>query len=90
VYLPIELVKIIFGSHVPVIPLFETSGKLGGSLPRQILLLILNVGIIELVTTITNVVSFEHCPASGEKTYEDLPNVFVEIKAGVHLPVIPL
>ena len=49
-----------------------------------------NVGVIELVTTISIVAVEAHCPAAGVNVYVVVPTVVVLIVAGDQVPLILL
>ena len=55
------------GDHVPVIPLFEVSGKAANVAPEQIGATAVKVGVTCALTVIVNVVVVAHCPALGVK-----------------------
>ena len=60
-------VLFIAGVQLPVMLLSEVLGNAGIVAPEQYGPAVANVGVIELVTTISIVVVVPHCPASGVK-----------------------
>ena len=78
------------GLHVPEMPLFEVGGKAGEAVFRSNGPIWVKVGVIPDDTVIAIVVVPAHCPAEGVKVYVDVPTVEVLIKAGLHVPEMPL
>ena len=81
---------IVAGDHVPVILLVEVVSSAGAALFWHSGPIWANVGVIELVTTISIVAVEAHCPAAGVNAYVIVPTVVVLIVAGAHVPVILL
>ena len=80
---------IIAGFHVPVIPLVEEAGNVGGTVPTQKAAIWLNKGFVFAFTVITiDAVSLH--PPEGVKIYVDGPMIELLTVAGFHVPVIPL
>jgi hypothetical protein len=65
VEVPLALVLIVEGFHVPLIPLLELEGKVGGIEFWHKEGVAANVGVAGAVTVTSNVVVDAHCPASG-------------------------
>ena len=57
----------VAGDQVPVIPLVDVVGKIGATLPLQIGVIALNVGVTFGLTVTVTVVVVAHCPAVGVK-----------------------
>jgi len=55
----------IAGLHVPLIPLVDVVGNVGAVAPLQILVVIVNAGVILFVTVTLMVTGVAHCPAVG-------------------------
>ena len=56
------------GVHVPVMPLLEVVGKVGGLVvPWQRVGGVLKVGVVGVLTVMVSVVLVEHCPDAGVK-----------------------
>ena len=58
---------LIAGAHVPVIPFVEVVGNTGAGSPEHIAATAANVGVINGLTVMVNVVVVAHCPAAGVK-----------------------
>ena len=87
---PGSLVLVIGGSHVPVIPLSEVSGKTGGVLYWQSGPIVSNTGMIPVTMVIDMIVSTPHwAGSSGLKVKEKVPVLLVLIVSGTQVPVIP-
>ena len=77
----------VAGFQLPVIPLVEVVGNVGGVAPLQIEFTIVNVGkVFEFTLTVT-VVVVAHCPAVGVKVYVAVA-VLLTV-AGFQVPLIP-
>ena len=72
---------------MPVIPLFEDVGNALKVAPEQIADTGVNIGVIFGFTDIVKFAVVAHCPAVGVKVYVV---VAVLLRAGDHVPVIPL
>jgi hypothetical protein len=59
-YDPVVVLFTVAGSHVPVIPLVDVSGKTGGVLPLQIGPMVANAGVIMGETVRFNVTILSH------------------------------
>jgi len=68
--------------------LVELAGRAGATDPWQSGPICVNVGVMELVTTISIDVDDAHCPAAGVKVYVVVPTVAVLIVAGLQVPVM--
>ena len=55
------------GAHVPVMPLFDVVGNGASTVPEQIGVTGVKVGVTFALTVIVNVVVVAHCPAVGVK-----------------------
>jgi hypothetical protein len=87
VYVPLEVLSITAGDHVPVIPFKEVVGKVGGVVPLQKAGIVLKVGVTVGVTVTLSVAVEAHCPLLGVKVY--VPLEVLSITAGDHVPEIP-
>lgn len=58
---------LIFGDHVPVIPLSDVVGNAGTLDPLQYGPTALNAGVTNGLIVIVKVTTFAHCPAFGVK-----------------------
>ncbi len=65
--MPLAVVLIVAGLHVPVILLLDVVGRAGAVDPWQRGPTCVNVGVIELLITISMVTVVAHCPAAGVK-----------------------
>ena len=65
--MPLAVVLIVAGLHVPVILLLDVVGRAGAVLPWQSGPTCVNAGVIELLITISMVTVVAHCPAAGVK-----------------------
>ena len=90
VVVPVALVLIVAGLHVPVIPLLDVVGNTGAVLFWQSGPICVNVGVTCDVITMSMVVVTPHCPVFGVNVYVVVPVALVLIVAGLHVPVIPL
>lgn len=90
VVVPVLLVLMVDGLHVPVTPLFEVVGNTGAVAFWQSGPTAVNVGVSRVVMVISIVVVLPHWPAFGVKVYVVVPSVDVLMVAGFHVPVIPL
>ena len=61
--------SIVAGSHVPVIPSFETAGKVGAADPRQKGAIAGNVGCGPGMIVVVSTCGAAHCPAFGVNVY---------------------
>lgn len=87
---PTVAVLMVAGLQVPVILLFDVTGKVGGVAFWHKGPICVNVGAAWPVTTIAIVAVAPHCPAVGVKVYVVVPTVAVLIVAGFQVPVTPL
>ena len=92
VYVPLVVLLIVAGLHVPAKPSIEVGGKVGAVVPAQNGAMALNVGATLLITLtlIVTGVAETHCPAVGTKVLVFMPVVVVLIVVGFHVPVNPL
>ena len=83
-------VLIVAGLQVPVMPLADFTGNVGGLEFWHNGPMAANVGITGAAIVIFIVAILAHCPAVWVKVYVVVPTVEVLIVAGLHVPVIPL
>jgi hypothetical protein len=67
VYTLVVVLSTVAGFQVPVIPLIEVVGSIGGTAPLQIEVAIVNVGVIIGFTVTVIVGEVAHCPVLGTK-----------------------
>jgi hypothetical protein len=60
VYVPVAKLLMVEGLQLPVIPLVDVAGKIGGSEPEQTDGIALKVGVIWVLTVTVNVVTTAH------------------------------
>ncbi len=65
--MPLAVVLIVAGLHVPVILLLDVAGNAGAVDPWHSGPICVNVGVICVVITISIVAVAAHCPAAGVK-----------------------
>jgi hypothetical protein len=90
VVVPAFVVEIVAGLHFPVIPVVEMAGRAGPMLLWHNGPMAANSGVTGAVISISNVAILAHSPLSGVKVYVAIPEVTVEIVAGLQVPLIPL
>jgi hypothetical protein len=90
VEVPLTLVFMAEGFHVPLIPFVELKGNEGAAAFSHNDAIGENAGTVGAVIVISSVVFVAHCPASGVNVYVDVPLELVLIIAGLHVPLIPL
>ena len=90
VVVPILLVLIIAGIHVPLMPLLDVVGNNGAVEFWHNGPICVNTGVICELTTTSIVAIIAHCPAAGVNVYVVVPITEVLITAGFHVPVTPL
>ena len=88
--MPLVVLLIVAGLHVPAIPFVDVFGNAGAAEPLQILKAVpkLNVGVSTGFTVTVNVVGTAHCPAVGVNVY--VPLALLLTVDGLHVPVILL
>jgi hypothetical protein len=89
VLVPIAVVLIVAGLHVPVKPLLDTFGKLGAVLFWQSGSTCVNVGVTWPLITISIVATLAQ-GSDGVNVYVLVPIAVVLIVAGLHAPANPL
>jgi hypothetical protein len=84
-----KVVAVLFsaGDQLPVMPLSDVVGNGLSVAPEQMAAMLLNVGVVALLTLIVNVAVVAHCPAFGVNVYNVVAVLF---SAGDQLPVMPL
>ena len=82
-------VLIVAGLQVPVTPLLEVRGNVGGVLFKHNGPICVNAGVVPAVIVMTIVVVVEHCPVAGVNVYDLVTAVDVLIVAGFQVPIIP-
>jgi hypothetical protein len=81
-------VLITAGAQVPAIPLLDTSGKTGGTLPTHNVGMGVKAGVAGVLTVTVNVVVSAHWPGAGVKVY--VPVTVLLTVAGFQVPVMAL
>ena len=87
-YVPLAVLLIVEGNHVPEMLFKEVIGKLGAAVPLQKAGIWAKVGVVCVVTVVVKVAVVAHCPALGVKVY--VPLAVLLIVEGNHVPIIPL
>jgi hypothetical protein len=92
VVIPTALVFMVAGFQVPTIEgrLFEEVGKLGAIEPKHKGPIAVNSGVIELVISISKLVTEAHWFALGVNVYVVIPATAVFTTAGLQVPLIGL
>ena len=75
------------GDQTPVIPFIEVVGKAVSVDPEHTGVIGLNVGVIDVLTSMVIFVFVAHCPIFGVNVYSVVAVLFM---AGDQVPVIPL
>ena len=65
VYVPVVVLSIVAGLHVPVTPLLEEEGRTGATDPLHIGAGVVNVGVVCALTVTVIVAVVAHWPAAG-------------------------
>ena len=65
--MPVVVLLTVAGFHVPVMPLVDVVGSVGGTEPVQTGFTAAKVGMMLELTMMSNVVAGAHCPAAGVK-----------------------
>ena len=87
---PVEIVLIVEGTHVPDIPLLEVAGNAGAAAFKHKGPIWVNTGLICVAIVTLRVVLLAHCPGLEVNAYVVVPTIEVLIVAGFHVPTIPL
>ena len=85
--MPVVVLLIVAGLHVPFTPLVDVAGNAVGADPLQIAASAVNAGTVLVVTVCTKVCVVAQTPAAGVNVY--VPVAVLLIAEGFHVPLIP-